>query len=363
MTSTVTPPPSRALTLAPPLDSVATVPRGAPLGSAGITPSAVIKGCWQLSGGHRGDTASDRTSGEAAVADFSAFAAAGIDSFDMGPEACGYGPAEEYVGKYLRLCGSQPLVFTKLCCVGYEQSQPSAAWVRSRVERACSRTVKPAVDLMQLYWNDYSYNKELLSTGLFMMDEKEAGFIRAVGHTNFDTDHLEKLRAAGVEVASHQIQFSLLDRRPLMQQAAWCKESGCKLLPYGVVAGGLLSDAYLGLPADAVTIDTSSKGKYSSVLRRSGGWPWFQRLLATLRSVGDKHGGASIANVATKWVLDHEFVGAVILGARNANHVSDHVAMCSLQLTQADRDAIQAVLDEGVQSKGDTYAWERGGQF
>jgi hypothetical protein len=37
------------------------VPRGAPLGAAGITPSAVIKGCWQLGGGHKGEAATDRT--------------------------------------------------------------------------------------------------------------------------------------------------------------------------------------------------------------------------------------------------------------------------------------------------------------
>ena len=288
---------------------------------------------------------------------------AGIDTFDMGPEACGYGPAEEVVGAYIRTARAQPLVFTKLCCIGQEQAQPSGSWVRSRVERACKRTSKPAVDVMQLYWNDYAYGDNLVSTGLYMMDEQALGRIKAVGHTNFDTDHLERLRDAGVEVASHQIQFSLLDRRPLMRQAAWCAESGCKLLPYGVVAGGLLSDFYLGLPAEAVKVDTSSKSKYSSVLRRTGGWPWFQRLLATLRAVGDKHDGASIANVATKWVLDHDCVGSVILGARNALHVADHVAMCSLQLTAADKEAIEAVLADSVPASGDTYNWERGGPY
>ena len=323
------------------------------------------------------------------MSDFAAFVEAGIDTFDMGPEACGYGPAEEVAGAYLRTARApQPLVFTKLCCIGQEQAQPSGAWVRSRVERACKRTSKPAVDgtfirdprdsrlclltlpgvrvlssVMQLYWNDYAYADNLISTGLYMMDEQALGRIKAVGHTNFDTDHLERLRAAGVEVASHQIQFSLLDRRPLMRQAAWCAESGCKLLPYGVVAGGLLSDFYLGLPAEAVKVDTSSKSKYSSVLRRSGGWPWFQRLLATLRAVGDKHDGASIANVATKWVLDHDCVGSVILGARNALHVADHVAMCSLQLTAADKEAIEAVLADSVPASGDTYNWERGGPY
>lgn len=46
-----------------------------------------------------------------------------------------------------------------------------------------------------------------------------------------------------------------------------------------------------------------------------GSWELFQSLLSTLRTIGDSHGGRSIANIATRWVLDHSFVGAVIIGA------------------------------------------------
>ena len=50
------------------------------------------------------------------------------------------------------------------------------------------------------------------------------------------------------------------------------------------------------------------------ILKVWGDWPLFQALLATLREIGDRHGGASIANVATRWVLDHPCVGAVLVG-------------------------------------------------
>ena len=112
-------------------------------------------------------------------------------------------------------------------------------------------------------------------------------------------------------------------------------------------------------------LDTYSKQKYASVLGKAagkGGWEWFQRLLQALRGVGDAHGGASIANVATRWVLDHDAVGSVILGARNASNVDEHRRLFALpRLTDADRAAIDAVLADGVQPKADTYQWERGG--
>lgn len=45
-----------------------------------------------------------------------------------------------------------------------------------------------------------------------------------------------------------------------------------------------------------------------------GSWTLFQDLLTVLRRIGDRHGQVSIANVATRWVLDHPFVGAVLIG-------------------------------------------------
>lgn len=39
-----------------------------------------------------------------------------------------------------------------------------------------------------------------------------------------------------------QVQYSLLDRRPENEMVSYCLDKGIGLLPYGVVAGGLLSD-------------------------------------------------------------------------------------------------------------------------
>ena len=49
------------------------------------------------------------------------------------------------------------------------------------------------------------------------------------------------------------------------------------------------------------------------IVKAWGSWELFQSLLSVLRSIGDRH-GKSIANIATRWVLDHPFVGAVIIG-------------------------------------------------
>ena len=54
------------------------------------------------------------------------------------------------------------------------------------------------------------------------------------------------------------------------------------------------------------------------ILNAWGGWELFQELLAVLRMIADRHSvdgdTVSIANVATRWILDQPAVGAVIVG-------------------------------------------------
>jgi aryl-alcohol dehydrogenase-like predicted oxidoreductase len=64
-----------------------------------------------------------------------------------------------------------------------------------------------------------------------------------------------------------QVQYSLLDRRPENGMTAYCADAGISLLPYGTVAGGLLSDRYLGLPASRCACSQPTQPQ--SVLRCS----------------------------------------------------------------------------------------------
>jgi aryl-alcohol dehydrogenase-like predicted oxidoreductase len=50
------------------------------------------------------------------------------------------------------------------------------------------------------------------------------------------------------------------------------------------------------------------------IVKAWGSWDLFQALLLVLRAIGDRHGRRSISNIAVRWVLDHPFVGAVLVG-------------------------------------------------
>jgi aryl-alcohol dehydrogenase-like predicted oxidoreductase len=191
------------------------------------------------------------------------------------------------------------------------------------------------------------------------LDElREEGKIDLIGGTNFDTDHTEKMVAAGVPLASMQVQYSLLDARPEHGLVAAARKHDIHLLVYGTVAGGFLGDRWLGQPEPETPLENRSLTKYKLIIDDFGGWALFQELLATLAAIARRH-GSDIASVASRAILDRPMVAAVIVGARNPVHVASNAAMTGLTLDQADHDAIAAVLVRRQGPMGDTFTLER----
>ncbi|QRV85484.1 aldo/keto reductase family protein [Ceratobasidium sp. AG-Ba] len=220
--------------------------------------------------------------------------------------------------------------------------------VRERMERM--RTQR--VDLLQFHWQHYE-DKAYLQALNHLRDLQSEGIITAIGLCNFDTIRTDEICTSlgPGAIVSNQVQFSLIDTRPLDGMADVCEKHGIKLLTYGSLCGGFLADKWLGAPEPDAYRETMtpSQRKYLDVITSAWGtWTLFQTLLRVLRQIGDRHGGVSIANVATRWVLGHSFVGAVIIGARLgvSEHTSDNMQAFTFRLTPEDLTAIENVLDQ-----------------
>jgi aryl-alcohol dehydrogenase-like predicted oxidoreductase len=130
-----------------------------------------------------------------------------------------------------------------------------------------------------------------------------------------------------------------------------------RLLCYGTLAGGFLSEAWLGKP-EPTDLTNRSLIKYKLIIDDFGGWALFQELLGTVQMIARKH-GVSIAAIATRWVLDRTGVAAVIVGSRYAHHLKSALAMFTVTLDEDDCATIDAVLARRLGPRGDTYALER----
>ena len=301
----------------------------------------LLNGMWQVSGGHgRIDRAKALESMHAHVAD-------GFTTWDLADH---YGPAEDLVGAYRRQHAAEPGSSPHLQFLTKWVPRPgpmTGPIVAAAVAVSQRRMAADTLDLLQFHWWDYA-DRRYLDALAHLAALRDAGAIRHLGLTNFDTERLAQILERGVAVVSNQVQFSLIDRRPEVRMAPWCREHGVHLLAYGAMCGGLLSDRYLGQPEPrGSALDTVSLQKYKRMVDAWGGWALFQELLTVLGSIAARN-GVSIATVSVRWVLDRPAVAGVILGRRLG--LTDHRAE-NAQVSAATLDAEDLARIDQVASK------------
>jgi len=299
--------------------------------------SRAITELWQIADMERDGRTIDLDKAAAAMGQY---VAAGLTTFDMADH---YGSAELVVGRYRSQQGGAAEMLTKWVP---KPGRVSKADTRAAVERALSRLRADTIDLLQFHAWNYA-DPSWLETLFDLQELKTEGLIRHLGLTNVDAIHLHMVLASGIEVISNQVSYSLLDQRAARRLAPLCEERGVHLLAYGTVAGGWLTERWLGQPEPAwERIGTWSQMKYGRFIRAAGGWDAYQRVLSAAARVAARR-QTSIANVASRFILDRPGVAAVIVGARlsEREHIADTQRLFSFTLTGDDREELQAAID------------------
>lgn len=322
----------------------------------GLQITRVVKGGWQLSGGHGAVDA------ERAIEGMIDFARSGITTFDC---ADIYAGVEALIGRFLNVyrgrCGEESAreirVLTKVVPDDDALAGLGRAYVERIVDRSLRRLGTERLDLVQLAWWDFSV-PGYVELGLWLEELRAAGKIAHLGATNFDSARLAELLEAGVPIVCHQLQYSLLDNRPEGGMVDLCAGHGVGLLCYGALAGGFLTARWFGEPEPGAPLENRSLTKYKLMIDEFGGWALFQELLAALKSVAERH-GVSIADVALRHVLERPGVAAVIVGARSADWLADTLGVFSFTLSGQDRDTINNVLARRNGPSGEVFGLER----
>ena len=303
----------------------------------GFSISRVLTGLWQIADMERDGNTLDAHAAASAMAPY---VDAGLTTFDMADH---YGSSEQIAGVFRRERGAESVqLFTKWVP---KPGRSTREDVREAVQRSLDRMQMDRLDLLQFHaWNypDHSW----LDCLFWLQELKDEGLISHLGLTNFDTAHLRIVLSSGIQVVSNQVCFSLLDQRAGARMTGLCLEYGVKLLAFGVVAGGFLTERWLGKPEpDWDSLETWSEMKYGRFIKEAGGWEKYQQLLRALHQVALKN-GVSVANVACRAILQEPSVGGVIIGARlgKAEHVEDNLRLFEFSLDDTSRSEIDAAL-------------------
>ncbi|MEM8550869.1 MAG: aldo/keto reductase, partial [Pseudomonadota bacterium] len=211
----------------------------------GLSPAQCLVGLWQVADMERTGPLDVERAAESLVD----YADAGFDTFDMADH---YGSAELIAGA-ARKQRPGTLSFTKWCpAPGPMTRQVVEAGVRERLDRLGVERI----DLLQFHW--WAYHHPAWLDALHHLAALRAeGLIGEIGVTNFDAAHLHLALADGVPLVSNQVSFSLIDRRAAGPLREVCQRWGVKLLAYGTLCGGFLTDKWLGKPEPADVPDWS----------------------------------------------------------------------------------------------------------
>lgn len=316
--------------------------------------SRIIKGGWQLAGGH------GVINRQQAIEDMFAYVSSGITTFDC---ADIYTGVEEMIGAFLKKytikygSRNEIKVHTKFVPDISILSNISKEYVEGIIDRSLQRLGLEQLNLVQFHWWDFDTHN-YVETAYYLSELQKKGKIQHIGVTNFDVSHLQEILDTGVKVITNQVQYSVLDSRPEHGMIDFCRMNNIKLFCYGTVAGGFISEKFLGAKEPKGLLENRSLIKYKLIIDDIGGWNQIQNILKVLQCIARKH-KVSLTNVATRYILEKELVAGIIIGARNSNHLKNNLEVFNFKLDNKDYMLLNNCLKSNKPVYGDIYSVER----
>jgi L-glyceraldehyde 3-phosphate reductase len=273
----------------------------------------------------------------------------GITHFDL---ANNYGPppgsAEETFGRLLRddFAGyrDELVISTK---AGYTMwPGPYGDWgsrkyLVSSLDQSLRRMGLDRVDIF--YHHRPDPETPLEETTAALAHIVDSGRALYVGLSNYPADLTRRaaalLRQHGTPCVIHQPRYNMFDRwveDGLLQALA---DEGMGGIAFSPLAQGLLTDRYLGgaIPSD-------SRASRAAFLRPEHVTPQRVRVAQSLQAIAAAR-GQTLAQLALAWVLRHDAMSSVLIGASRPSQVRDAVgALAAAPLAADELAAIDAAL-------------------
>lgn len=275
--------------------------------------------------------------------------AAGVTLFDTA-EVYGDGESERIIG---RLLAADPdrrstvVLATKFMPSPWKLQVGTA--LRSALEASLERLGVDQVQLYQLHGPISLRGHAALAEALAAVHAD--GLVQTVGVSNYSVKEMTsihgQLARRGVPLASNQIEYSLLRRRPettgLLDA---CAALGVVPLAYSPIGMGRLTGKY-----SAANPPPGKRGFSAHPMEA------VDRIVAELRRIGDAHDGRTPSQVALRWIIQK---GAVpIPGAKNADQAQQNAGALGWSLTDEDMATLDAAALPGTRTIAQRF-WQHG---
>ena len=309
--------------------------------------SEIGLGCWQLGGSDWGALDDDK-----AFEILQAAVDSGITFFDTA-DVYGGGRSEELIGRFLKDKPSEIFVATKLGRTSalYPDGY-SEATIRAATEDSLKRLGVESLDLTQLHCIPPAVLQQGDVFGWLRKLQQEGKIKRFGASVESDEEALICLEQEGL--ASLQIIFNVFRQKPSFHLLEEAKKRGVAIIVRLPLASGVLSGKF--------TLATQFPEKDHRNYNRDGaafnvgetfaGIPYPKAVALADELKAFLPEGYTLAQMAQRWILDHEAVTTVITGASRPDQVQANASVSDLPpLSPELRATLRNFYDESVASQ------------
>jgi aryl-alcohol dehydrogenase-like predicted oxidoreductase len=313
------------------------------LGKQGFSISEVGLGCWQF-GGDFGEMKE-----ETAIAIMKTAVGNGVNFFDTA-NVYGAGKSEELIGRFLKESASPVVVATKFGRGdGVYPDNYSESILLQSIEASLQRLGTDTIDLLQLH---------CIPTGVLRQGDvfdwlrraKRNGLIKHFG-ASVETVEEGLICLEQDGLLSLQVIFNIFRQKMVHELLPRAQARGVGIIARLPLASGLLSGKF----TRETTFASSDHRNYNrdgasfNVGETFAGLP-FEKGIELVEMIKKMlPGKISMAQLALRWILDHEAVSTVIPGASSAVQVKTNTESSGLEhIPEALHDKLSRLYEEQI---------------
>ncbi|MFW5818114.1 MAG: aldo/keto reductase [Planctomycetota bacterium] len=311
------------------------------LGRTGVQVSPLCLGCMNFG---------RRTEEEEAHAIIDAAIDAGINFLDTA-NVYSRGVSEEMVGRALKNNGQRDhiVLATKVHGTMSDDDPNMKGNHRRHIVEQCEASLKRLqtdwIDLYQVHRPDPDVPID--ETLRALDDLVRSGKVRYVGTSTFPSwqvvESLWVAKELGLNrVVTEQPPYHLLDRRIERELVPMCRTYGIGIIPWSPLAEGFLTGKY-----------DRDQERTTGRLKTSGKWNDRHFVDAAFdvvdkcREIGQKHDGATPAEISLAWNMQQPGVTSPIMGPRTLDQLKSDLKAIEITLDVDDLDALDEVTKPG----------------
>ena len=288
----------------------------------GTRVSVIGLGTWPL-GGHMG-----QMDEQTAITVTRTAIDSGINLIDT---AQAYHPSEARLGQALK-DGYRDRCFLATKVIG----DYSPAGIKAAMDDSLRNLDVDYVDLYQIHHPDPGYPFDQSMQALEQL--RDQGKTRYIGVSNFQVEHMQPAFETA-RFHTSQPRYNMLDRRVEAEALPYCERREIGVLAHSPLAKGLLTGRY------RVGHKFPDDDERSHLPRfRGASFAHYVEVADRLQELAaDK--GISLVQMAIGWLLRLPVVSCVLVGAKNAEQVRDHLAAADVTFSDDELARIETILE------------------